>query len=102
MDLGLSNTDIALELVFQAALYADYRQTRVIAENPDLYTEMNPLLGDHPSTSRVRNYFIGASVAHMAITSLIPQGPYRTLWQGLGIGWEAGMVTANYQIGIRF
>ena len=100
--MDFDTQDIALELVFQAVLYADYRQTRVIAENPDKWIETNPILGDHPSKQRVRNYFIGAAIAHTGITALLPQGPYRTLWQVLSIGWEAGMVSANYRIGIKF
>lgn len=97
----MDTQDIALELIYQAALYADYKQTRVIAES-DLYYERNPLLGENPSRARTRNYFIGVGLAHAGITALLPQGPYRTLWQGVTLGVEAGFIVANYRIGVMF
>ena len=93
--------DIALELLYQVALYVDYRQTRAISDS-EFYYERNPLLGEHPSASRTRNYFIAGGLAHAGITALLPQGKYRTLWQGVTLGVEAGFVYTNYQIGIRF
>ena len=93
--------DITLELLYQVALYVDYKQTREISKS-ELYYEKNPLLGEHPSASRTRNYFIAAGLAHAGITALLPQGKYRTLWQGITLSVEAGVVYSNYQIGIRF
>ena len=98
----MDNQDIALEVAYQIVHYVDYRQTRVIAENPDKYFERNPFIGKHPSTSRVRNYFAGTAIAHAAITALLPAGKYRTLWQGATITLQAGVVHYNYSIGIRF
>ena len=98
----MDGVDIAVEVVFQVALYADYRQTRVIAENPGIWHEKNPLLGDHPSTSRVRNYFLAASVGHWAISYMLPKGKWRNMWQGVTIGMELNQTYQNYTLGIRF
>ena len=100
--MSMDAQDIALEVVWQAVNYADYRQTRVISENPDLWFERNPFLGEHPSTSRVKNYFIGGALAHAAITAILPAGKYRTIWQGATITIAAGFVYYNHSIGIRW
>lgn len=36
---------------------ADWAQTIVIARNPLVWSEMNPILGRHPSPGRVHAYF---------------------------------------------
>ena len=98
----MDGQDLGLELAFQVALYADYRQTKQIAENPDRYHETNPILGEHPSTSRVRNYMLLGGAAHWAISELLPKGPYRTIWQGVTLGVELSVVQSNVRIGLKF
>jgi hypothetical protein len=46
-----STQDKSLEATWQILHFIDWRQTRTIAKNPDKYREMNPILGEHPSTT---------------------------------------------------
>jgi hypothetical protein len=98
----MQGQDLALELVFQTALYADYRQTRRIAENPTIWFETNPLLGVCPTVPHVRNYMLIAGAAHWAISELLPQGPYRTAWQGVSLAVEMGTIQSNVRLGLHF
>jgi hypothetical protein len=120
----LSKGQIAAETAFVALMYVDYRQTMDIRgwcdrnnvgagkatyhadgtvtwENGascDAY-EGNPLLGEHPSDARIRNYFVGATLAHVAIAKALPT-EYRPYWQGAGILLQLVTVIKNKQIGM--
>jgi len=94
--------DLALEAIYQAALYADYRQTRRIAERPDKFFEQSPFMDRNPTTNQVRNYFVLSAITHYTITELLPQGPYRRAWQSLTISYQFSYVEHNIRIGIRF
>jgi hypothetical protein len=52
--------DIALMAVNTALIGVDWGQSRYIAEHPDDYREVNPILGAHPSTGKVNTYFSAA------------------------------------------
>ena len=90
---------MGLELAFAMLMLIDYWQTRDIKNHPGYY-ETNPLLGKHPSDARIRNYFIGATVAHAAITYALPE-KYRPAWQWGTIGVEAAVVLHNKGIGLK-
>lgn len=89
----------------QAAYYvlhvADWAQTRYIAEHPETYSEINSVLGKHPSTHKVDNYFLVAGILHYVISDALPS-KYRQYWQIVTIGVEAGTVARNYHMGIKF
>jgi hypothetical protein len=77
----------------------DYAQTRDIKNHPELY-ETNPLLGENPSDTRIRNYFIAAGLAHVGVTHLLPR-PYRMPWQ---LGWlsiQLINMQNNHRLGLR-
>jgi hypothetical protein len=120
----LSKGQIAAETAFVGLMLIDYRQTMDIRgwcernnpgagraiRHPDgsvtftngtkcKASESNPLLGDMPSDSRIRNYFIGATLAHVAIAKALPT-EYRPYWQGAGILLQLVTVIKNKQIGL--
>ena len=98
----MDTTDIALEAAFQAAGFADYRQTTQVVKNPDLYYETNAVLGKHPSQGAVDRYFMIGAVVHFSTTLLLPEGPWRTGWQAVMLGIEVNTVAANLRVGLRF
>lgn len=111
-----SRTNTGLQVVFSGLLIMDWKQSLVIARSHgtgigpmdgpmrvwDVYgrTEMNPLLGRHPSVGRVNAYMAAALLSHAAISAALNE-PYRTIWQSVWIGIEAETVRNNYQAGIR-
>ena len=62
-----------------ASMAVDWRQTKVIAENPTQFQETNPLLGKHPSASDVDVYFAAAFVGTTVIAHILPS-KYRKVW----------------------
>jgi hypothetical protein len=125
----LSKGQIAAETAFVALMYVDYRQTMdirgwcdrntswrngnqtgLVIHHPDGTVtagngshcdahEGNPLLGEHPSDARIRNYFVGATLAHVAIAKVLPT-EYRPYWLGAGIIMELAQVIKNKQVGL--
>ncbi len=79
---------------------ADWMQTRQVAKNPDCYREINPILGEHPSTPLVDAYFAFTWIANYLITRELDE-PYRTGWQIGGIAIEAGFVIHNNSVGVK-
>lgn len=51
---------------------ADWMQTRYIVQNKEFH-EKNPILGRHPSMSRVNNYFVVTLFLIIIINNLIPE-----------------------------
>lgn len=93
--------DTYLEITYLAIHIADWGNTLYIADHPEDYHEINPILGRHPSRSRVNNYFMITGLLHPAISYALPQ-PYRQYWQYATVGIEAGVVGWNLSIGIGF
>lgn len=50
-------------------LFIDWTQTMTIASNPEIWFELNPILGKHPSPTFVTRYFI--AVAMLAVVFLV-------------------------------
>jgi hypothetical protein len=92
--------DYIREGVGLAVKTIDWRQTREIAKNPDRYWEINPIIGKHPSTSRVDAYFALTTIGHVLVTHAIPH-PYRPYWQYISIGASTACVVNNYNIGLK-
>lgn len=78
-------------------LTADWLQTRYISTHG--YSELNPILGRHPSIGRVNNYF---GTAIMALWAIHGSGYGSSNFVWLVIGVESATVVRNYQVGIRF
>lgn len=95
-----SNADTKREAVYLVLHTMDWAQTRNIARNPDKWHEQNSILGSHPSTSQVDQYFVATAAIQFAIAYYLPV-EYRKAFQYLSIGHDAGYVVHNFSIGIR-
>lgn len=89
-----------------AAVVADWGQTRHIANNPDKFMETNPDLGRHPTVEEVDRYFvarlaylngIGCGLGLMGFDDGLLQG----LFWGTRMVITIDVVSDNHQIGIR-
>jgi len=92
--------DIGLEVTYQILHLIDWGQTLDIAAQPEHYREINPLMGDHPSRSRVNAYMGASALAHLGITHFLPKS-WRPYWQGLTIGMTGALVIHNFNIGLQ-
>lgn len=95
----LSEKEIRNELIFAGTLLVDYNQTLDIKNHPGMY-ETNPILGQHPSDARIRNYFLLAGLGHYAVTKALPS-EYRPYWQYGWIALEVLTILHNQQIGLK-
>ena len=92
--------DTNYQLTYAVFHIVDWGQTRTIAKNSNKYSELNPILGKHPSIGKVNTYFLTTLVGHTAISYMLPK-KYRRYWQVVWIGLEAGTVAHNYSVGIK-
>ena len=91
--------DTVLQATYTALHILDWAQTREIERN-QAYHELNPILGRHPSEGRINTYFASTLLGHTLVSVLLPK-PYRTWWQCVTIGIEAGVTGSNYIIGVQ-
>lgn len=89
--------DVGLEAGFVAATFVDTWQSVRSDVNP--CAESNPITGPCGDRIPYQVYVPAALIIHAAITHAIPTGRYRTLFQGLTLGFEAGVVYGNYVLG---
>jgi hypothetical protein len=94
-----STQDKVLEGAFVAATAMDWSQTLDIENHPNLY-ERNRIMGQHPKRSTVNQYFATSILLHALVADQL-HGKWRTAWQSVWIGLEAGTVERNYRLGIR-
>ena len=94
-----TRADSAREAAYLALHVADWGQTLDIADHPERWHEHNPVLGDHPSRSRVNLWFAGTAVLHPVISYVLPDD-LRPYWQYGTIGLELYCVGNNYSVGI--
>jgi hypothetical protein len=95
-----SSADTKREAVYLVLHTVDYAQTREIARNPDKWHEQNSILGSHPSSSQVDQYFVATAALQFAVAYYLP-AKYRAPFQYVTIGIEGGAVAHNFSIGIR-
>ncbi|OGW34737.1 MAG: hypothetical protein A2010_12050 [Nitrospirae bacterium GWD2_57_9] len=89
--------DTIVEAVFVSLVYVDWKQTIEFTQHPDKYPdcfETNPLLGPHPSRTRVNTVVAGSVLAHAFIAQELSQ-PYRAWWQFFWIGVEIHCIRKN-------
>src|SRR2546421_10215995 len=84
-----------------ALLIADWSQTRWAMKHPEKFTELNTILGDHPSMGRLNNYATAEIVGHAAISYMLPP-EWRKGWQYVWIGVETHAVYRNHKVGVKF
>ena len=95
-----SNWDIARESIYLVLQDVDRRQTITASKEPWRFTEINPILGEHPSKKRINTYFITTALLHVGVTHLLPK-EWRPAFQYFWIGVEVGAIANNHKIGIR-
>ncbi len=95
-----TDADTARQVAVTTVLVLDAAQTRDI-KNYSTTWETNPMLGKHPSDSRVRNYFVGAALGHYAVSRALPAGWPRQAWQYGWIAIEVVQVVKNKRAGFR-
>jgi hypothetical protein len=78
----------------------DWAQTRYAARHPSRYSERNPIMGEHPSTAKVDQYFALASLLTVGLTYVLPRRERRLFLTGVLVV-ETSAVVSNYQIGIK-
>ena len=93
-------TDTALETTYVALTVVDWGQTRNIVNSKGEYSEINPILGRHPSMGKVDTLIPAGIITHGLIAMALPP-KYRRYWQVFFIGFESANVISNYQAGLR-
>jgi hypothetical protein len=91
--------DVARQITVQTLLAVDWSQTITTSRDPGL-TEVNPILGEYPSSGRVDKYFAAWMVAHPLISHILP-ATMRRHWQHAALVVQAGAVGNNINLGIR-
>jgi hypothetical protein len=92
--------DYSLAVGAATLMALDWGQTRYAARNPSRYSERNPMMGDHPSTARVDQYFALASLLMVGATYILPRSERRVFLSGV-IVVETSAVVSNYRIGVK-
>jgi len=95
-----TKTELGLQALSTSLQIIDWGQTLDIAEKPDRYREINPLIGEHPSRGRVNTYFAVSVLSNIFIAHLLPS-LWRRVWLGSRIMISGYLVNGNYGIGLR-
>lgn len=95
-----STTDKAFAAAALVPTLADWSQTRYIARHPDEFRELNPTMPSHPSSSQVDAHFAGGIVLGAVIADWLPSD-YRKIFLGSVAAIEIGVVSHNYEIGVK-
>jgi len=95
-----TDTQVAAGATLGALLATDYLQTRQIAKQPELYHEVNPVLGQHPSIGKVNLYFATSAVLGYAVLDTLPSD-YRDWALAAGLVLELAVTTHNQSIGLK-
>jgi hypothetical protein len=94
-----TTSEKALLAAATVAMVIDWRQSRVIAENPGQYHERNPFLGRHPSRGTVDIYFAAALLGNALIAHALPRN-WRKAWLIGMTAMEVGVIANNLAVGI--
>lgn len=98
--MAWNKSDTQRETIWQLIHVVDWGQTVDIAKNPNRYSEINPLIGEHPSVNDVHRYMIASSLTHYLVSrTLKPR--YRKYWQYITIGMTGTLIAHNYSVGLR-
>ena len=83
-------------------IVADWAQTRYVAEHPDDYNEVNPILGEEPSTAEVNAYFLASLTATNLIGEYVMPKEHRQTWYGVVSVVQFTVVARNASLGVGF
>ena len=96
-----STEDTIRQGVMLGLIAIDWQQTQEIAKHPELYSEVNPIIGKNPTVHGVDNFFLASAIIKTGISYALPAGKWREAWQYINIGASATLVSHNYNVGIR-
>lgn len=94
-----TNEELGMGLAALAVTTMDWAQTRHISAYPQVWTELNPLLGKHPDAARVNRHFGIGILAGAALAHYFPQ--YRMAGLKTVFVLEAFVVGRNAYLGVR-
>ena len=92
---AMDKSDILLECTYQALHAADW-YTTVSGVNNGSY-EVNPLIGRHPSDTKMHAYFAASAVAHALVVYMVPKG-WRDTLQSISLNVKWSLVDHNYNV----
>lgn len=95
---------IILAVLSVILLLLDWRQTLYIARHPECYSEINPMLGKHPSVAAVNVHFLArVALALAAFAVFIYLGWYPTAlaMSAVLVAVEGYCVWHNSKLGIK-
>lgn len=92
---------IFLTTIAILTLIIDWLQTRYIAKHPEKYSELNVILGPHPSVVAVNIYFM-ICIAIIGAVAYFATEPYGAVGCGLLAVFEILVTIRNYRFGVRF
>lgn len=92
--------DTVRQSILLGVTFIDYKQTTNIAEHPEKWHEISPILGSHPSRDKVNLYFLATAALQFGTAYILPV-KIRELYQYGYIGYEAGFVDNNFRLGIQ-
>lgn len=84
-----------------ALLFWDYRQTLDIKNHPG-YFEINFILGNHPSDTKIVVYFILATAFYAYVSLQILTGTWLYVWLLVWAVMEIWAIQNNIRIGLKF
>jgi hypothetical protein len=93
--------DTVRQVAITALLFVDYKQSSITTSCTEKCWELNPLLGDHPSPVRLRNYFLTMAVSSAILAYELPP-KWRTRFQYGTLTLESVVVLRNQQLGFKF
>lgn len=93
-------SDTYREAAYLTVHSLDWMQTRTIAKNPQKFGEENPILGNHPSLSKVNTYFAITAIAHAGVAYMLPSD-WCEAFQYVTIAVETRTVLRNFSLGIK-
>jgi len=102
--------DIGLEITWEVLHLIDWGTTRNMTHRyNEGYSEMNPILGSHPSTSQVDVYMFTGALLHPVVTHLLPKKimfgdfeiPARRVFQSISIVVSGSCVINNLSVGLQ-
>ena len=94
-----SKVDYSLAAAALTVDTIDWLQTRYIADHPNKFYELNPIIGRHPSTEKVNTYFISTILIGAGIAYVLPS-KWRKVWLGSCTAIELGVTAHNFDVGI--
>lgn len=87
------------EGVFVAATVLDWSQTRSSCARVGR-CELNPMLGGHPSDSRINSWFVTTLVVQYLVADALPSD-WRNRWIAAGVVMEVTVTARNANVGAR-